>query len=60
VFSGDVDAIVPVIGSRRWVAALGRPVLAPWKAWTSSTKQVGGGLGAWCFTEFLKHHPLTD
>jgi hypothetical protein len=47
VFSGDIDAIVPVIGSRRWVAALGRPVLAPWKAWTSSTKQVGGDLGAW-------------
>jgi hypothetical protein len=41
IYSGDVDAIVPVIGSRRWVSGLKRKVLAPWKAWVSSTQQVG-------------------
>lgn len=42
VYSGDVDAIVPVVGTRRWVSRLGRPVVKPWKPWISGTKQVGG------------------
>eukprot|EP00775_Hariotina_reticulata_P002928 gene2928-3214_t len=40
VFSGDVDGIVPVLGSRRWVASLDLPLAAPWRPWTSSTGQV--------------------
>ncbi|KAF6252042.1 peptidase S10, serine carboxypeptidase [Scenedesmus sp. NREL 46B-D3] len=42
VFSGDVDGIVPVLGSRRWVASLGLPTLKPWRPWHSSSGQVGG------------------
>ena len=37
VFSGDVDGIVPTIGTRRWIAALDLPVKHPWRPWTSST-----------------------
>ncbi|EFN56433.1 hypothetical protein CHLNCDRAFT_22188 [Chlorella variabilis] len=42
VYSGDVDAIVPVIGTRRWIASLDLPRTAPWRAWHSATGQVGG------------------
>ena len=37
VFSGDVDAIVPVVGSRRWVTSLGLPTVVTWRPWVSST-----------------------
>ena len=37
VFSGDVDGIVPTIGTRRWIAALDLPIKRPWRPWTSST-----------------------
>lgn len=42
VYSGDVDGIVPVVGSRRWVASLKRPVVQSWRAWMSEDGQVGG------------------
>lgn len=43
VYSGDVDGIVPVVGTRRWVAALGMHQARPWRPWTSGlTGQVGG------------------
>jgi hypothetical protein len=41
VFSGDVDGIVPVLGSRRWIESLQLPVAKPWRSWTSRTGQVG-------------------
>ena len=37
VYSGDVDGIVPVIGTRRWIAGLGLPILKPWRPWHSLT-----------------------
>lgn len=43
VFSGDVDGIVPVLGSRRWIESLHLPVAKPWRAWTSRTGQVKNG-----------------
>ncbi|PRW44859.1 Serine carboxypeptidase 24 isoform B [Chlorella sorokiniana] len=42
VYSGDVDAIVPVIGTRNWIRELDLPITKPWRPWTSSTGQVGG------------------
>uniref|UniRef100_A0A7R9YTY5 Carboxypeptidase n=1 Tax=Chlamydomonas euryale TaxID=1486919 RepID=A0A7R9YTY5_9CHLO len=42
VFSGDVDGIVPVVGSRRWTAGLGLTTTRPWQPWLSATQQVGG------------------
>ncbi|CAL5224857.1 g7615 [Coccomyxa viridis] len=42
VFSGDVDAIVPVTGTRRWLRKLGLPVKLQWRPWKSATGQVGG------------------
>lgn len=42
VYSGDVDAIVPVIGTRRWIQHLHLEVVEPWRPWISSTGQVGG------------------
>ncbi|KAK9824563.1 hypothetical protein WJX72_011326 [[Myrmecia] bisecta] len=42
VYSGDVDGIVPVIGSRRWISSLGLPIRDPWRPWMSATGQVGG------------------
>jgi serine carboxypeptidase-like clade 2 len=42
VYTGDVDAIVPIIGSRRWIEGLGLQVEEPWRAWRAATGQVGG------------------
>jgi serine carboxypeptidase-like clade 2 len=46
VFSGDVDAIVPVTGTRMWLDRLGVPVSNDssnaWRSWTTSVGQVGG------------------
>ncbi|PNW79430.1 hypothetical protein CHLRE_09g414800v5 [Chlamydomonas reinhardtii] len=41
VFSGDVDGIVPVVGTRRWVASLRLKEKSPWRPWTAGG-QVGG------------------
>jgi serine carboxypeptidase-like clade 2 len=42
VYSGDVDAIVPVTGTRFWLKELNLPVVSPWKPWIGSSKQVAG------------------
>ncbi|KAL4423355.1 hypothetical protein ABPG77_004286 [Micractinium sp. CCAP 211/92] len=42
VYSGDVDAIVPVIGTRNWINGLDLPVKHHWRPWRSTTGQVGG------------------
>jgi serine carboxypeptidase-like clade II len=36
-----VDAIVPVTGTRRWIASLGLSVTLPWRPWHVAG-QVGG------------------
>jgi serine carboxypeptidase-like clade 2 len=41
VFSGDVDAIVPVTGTRKWLASLDMPITEAWRPWTVNG-QVGG------------------
>ncbi|KAG2491396.1 hypothetical protein HYH03_010187 [Edaphochlamys debaryana] len=41
IFSGDVDGIVPVVGTRRWVASLRLKDRSPWRPWYSEG-QVGG------------------
>ncbi len=33
IYSGDVDGIVPVVGTRRWTAGLGLETLSPWRQW---------------------------
>jgi Serine carboxypeptidase len=43
VFSGDVDGIVPVLGSRRWIEGLGLPLVTPWRPWRSATGQARPG-----------------
>jgi len=45
VYSGDVDAIVPVTGTRAWLAALGLPAAASDGAWRQYT--VSGQTGGW-------------
>lgn len=40
IFSGDVDGIVPVVGTRRWVTALGLKEKTNWRPWYSETGQV--------------------
>ncbi|KAK9905794.1 hypothetical protein WJX75_006411 [Coccomyxa subellipsoidea] len=42
VYSGDVDAIVPVTGTRRWLRRLKLPVVRSWQPWRSATGQIGG------------------
>ncbi|GMH85446.1 hypothetical protein TrST_g499 [Triparma strigata] len=42
VFSGDVDAIVPVTGTLNWLAELDLDIVTPWAPWTDSSGQVGG------------------
>ncbi|GLI60132.1 hypothetical protein VaNZ11_002203 [Volvox africanus] len=41
IYSGDVDGIVPVVGTRRWVSSLRLKERAAWRPWFSGT-QVGG------------------
>lgn len=41
VYSGDVDGIVPVVGTRRWVASLRLKEKAAWRPWKTGG-QVGG------------------
>jgi serine carboxypeptidase-like clade 2 len=41
VYSGDVDAIVPISGTRQWMFTLGRKVTKSWKPYMVE-KQVGG------------------
>lgn len=40
IFSGDVDGIVPVIGTRRWVASLQLPIVKEWRPWYSHTGEL--------------------
>ncbi len=42
VYSGDIDAIVPIIGTRKWIRKLNLEVKEKWRAWRSSTGQVAG------------------
>ncbi|GFR42849.1 hypothetical protein Agub_g3807 [Astrephomene gubernaculifera] len=42
VYSGDVDGIVPVVGTRRWVASLRLKERTAWQPWIPSDGQVGG------------------
>jgi serine carboxypeptidase-like clade 2 len=42
VYSGDVDAIVPTVGTREWINALGVNEVVPIRAWT-----VNGQVGGW-------------
>ncbi|KAA0150533.1 hypothetical protein FNF27_03987 [Cafeteria roenbergensis] len=46
VFSGDVDGIVPVTGTRMWLDRLGLNASSSgnkaWKSWTTAVGQVGG------------------
>ena len=42
VFSGDVDAIVPSVGTRLWLDAFNRPTVTPIRPWGIGDGQVGG------------------
>jgi len=42
VYSGDVDGIIPTLGTRIWVRKLGILQTDPWEPWTDSKGQVGG------------------
>lgn len=42
IYSGDIDSVVPLIGTRIWVDLLSLAVTDPWRTWTSTTGQIGG------------------
>lgn len=54
IFSGDVDGIVPVIGTRRWLASLELPIIKEWRPWYSQTGKLPCTL--WSST----HRPCND
>lgn len=41
VFSGDVDASVPTLGTQRWIECLGQPVVTPFRTWTLDGQVAG-------------------
>jgi len=41
VYSGDVDGIVPVTGTRSWLSAMNLPITEPWRKWMLN-QQTGG------------------
>ncbi|XP_076885732.1 serine carboxypeptidase II-3-like [Bidens hawaiensis] len=40
LYSGDVDAVVPVCGTRYSIDAMNLKVIKPWRFWTDAAKQV--------------------
>jgi len=44
VYSGDVDGIVPVTGTRKWLAYMNMTISENWRPWMDSESQVGGWL----------------
>jgi len=42
VYSGDVDGIVPVMGTRSWLASMNMTISETWRPWFDSEKQTGG------------------
>eukprot|EP00192_Tetraselmis_astigmatica_P006177 CAMPEP_0117658360 /NCGR_PEP_ID=MMETSP0804-20121206/5824_1 /TAXON_ID=1074897 /ORGANISM="Tetraselmis astigmatica, Strain CCMP880" /LENGTH=511 /DNA_ID=CAMNT_0005464879 /DNA_START=90 /DNA_END=1622 /DNA_ORIENTATION=+ len=47
VYSGDIDAIVPVTGTRKWVEGLGLEVISHYRPWISS---IDGQVAGWTKT----------
>lgn len=41
IFSGDIDGMVPVVGTRRWVASLGLAVKSSWHPWMNDGQVAG-------------------
>ena len=41
VYSGDVDAAVPTIGTQRWINCLGQPVINAWRPWYYANQTAG-------------------
>jgi serine carboxypeptidase-like clade 2 len=41
IYSGDVDSILPTIGSQEWIDVLNRTIVKPWRPWLVN-QQVGG------------------
>jgi serine carboxypeptidase-like clade 2 len=41
VYSGDIDAIVPITGTRAWLSKLNLPIVQSWIPWTLD-QQTGG------------------
>ena len=50
---GDVDGIVPVLGTRRWIEKLDLPIVRRWRPWYSSTGTRSAALCACTFAAFL-------
>lgn len=42
VFSGDIDGIVPLIGTRRWINTLDLKVKVPWRPWYTASGAICG------------------
>eukprot|EP00028_Trichosphaerium_sp_Am-I-7-wt_P003069 CAMPEP_0168516210 /NCGR_PEP_ID=MMETSP0405-20121227/5268_1 /TAXON_ID=498012 /ORGANISM="Trichosphaerium sp, Strain Am-I-7 wt" /LENGTH=457 /DNA_ID=CAMNT_0008535881 /DNA_START=968 /DNA_END=2341 /DNA_ORIENTATION=+ len=42
VYAGDVDAIVPWLGTQRWINSINLHIKDEWRPWHDSGKQVGG------------------
>ncbi|RCV46145.1 hypothetical protein SETIT_9G509200v2 [Setaria italica] len=42
VFSGDLDAMVPVTATKKSMQKLGLPVTADWRPWSTDGREVGG------------------
>ncbi|KAG1658633.1 hypothetical protein FOA52_007567 [Chlamydomonas sp. UWO 241] len=42
IFSGDVDGMVPLAGTRRWTAGLGLKTVRSWRPWFTDGEQVAG------------------
>jgi serine carboxypeptidase-like clade 2 len=42
IYSGDVDAMVPVLSTRQWIEAMNMPIVHDWLPWEANTGQIGG------------------
>jgi len=42
VYSGDIDAVVPTVGTRAWIDSLKLKETSAWKPWEDDSHQLGG------------------
>eukprot|EP01116_Phalansterium_solitarium_P018029 TRINITY_DN4614_c0_g1_i1.p1 TRINITY_DN4614_c0_g1~~TRINITY_DN4614_c0_g1_i1.p1 ORF type:complete len:496 (-),score=62.01 TRINITY_DN4614_c0_g1_i1:61-1443(-) len=42
IFTGDVDSVVPSLGTEQWIASMNRPVVKNWTSWNTKGGQIGG------------------
>lgn len=55
IYSGDVDSVLPTLGTQEWINTMQLPVKKPWRVWKSKG-EVGGYVTDYDKLTFLTIH----